>query len=79
MSKINAMKLFIKLIIGIILTTTTHGESYEDFKKFMVEEIKTLKEENVKQDKEIAELKRPVHVLLFRVYPNLIQILSNLF
>ena len=52
------MKLFIKFIIGILLTTQTHAESFEDFKEYVLEEIKTLKEENVKQDEEITALKR---------------------
>ena len=52
------MKLFIKFIIGILLTTQTHAESFEDFKEYVLEEIKTLKEENVKQDQEITALKR---------------------
>ena len=52
------MKLFVKFIIGILLTTQTHAESFEDFKEYVLGEIKTLKEENVKQDQEIAALKR---------------------
>ena len=52
------MKLFIKFIIGILLTTTAHAESYEDFKEYVLDDIKTLKEENVKQGQEIAALKR---------------------
>ena len=51
------MKLFIKFIIGILLTTTAHAESYEDFKEYVLDDIKTLKEENVKQGQEIAALK----------------------
>ena len=52
------MKFFIKFIIGILLTTTAHAESFEDFKEYVLEEIKTLKEENMKQDQEITALKR---------------------
>ena len=52
------MKFFFKFIIGILLTTTAHAESFEDFKEYVLEEIKTLKEENMKQDQEITALKR---------------------
>ena len=52
------MKLFTKFIIGILLTTQAYAESFEDFKEYVLGEIKTLKEENVKQDQEIAALKR---------------------
>ena len=56
------MKLFVKFIIGILLTllltTQTHADSFEDFKEYVLGEVKTLKEENLKQDQEIAALKR---------------------
>merc|ERR1711935_381717 len=56
------MKLFFKFIIGILLTllltTQTHADSFEDFKEYVLGEVKTLKEENGKQDQEIAALKR---------------------
>ena len=64
------MKLFIKFIIGILLTTQTHAESFEDFKEYVLEEIKTLKEENVKQDQEITALKRDREELIAVIQTN---------
>ena len=71
------MKLFIKFIIGILLTTQTHAESFEDFKEYVLEEIKTLKEENVKQDEEITALKRGREELISVIQNNVQDIQTN--
>ena len=71
------MKFFIKFIIGILLTTTAHAESFEDFKEYVLEEIKTLKEENMKQDQEITALKRGREELISVIQNNVQDIQTN--
>ena len=65
------------LIIGILLTTQAHAESFEDFKEYVLGEIKTLKEENVKQDQEITALKRGREELISVIQNNVQDIQTN--
>merc|ERR1712008_214292 len=54
----NIMIRFTKCFAFILLTTQVYSTSFEDFKNHVLGEIKTLKEDNVKKDQEIASLKR---------------------
>ena len=59
------------------MTTQAHAESFEDFKEYVLGEIKTLKEENLKQDQEITALKRGREELISVIQNNVQDIQTN--
>ena len=51
------MKLFVNFIAFLLLTNQVYSDDFEDFKALVLDEIKTLKEDNAKKGQEIASLK----------------------
>ena len=61
---------FTKCFAFILLTTQVYSESFEDFKEYVLGEIKILKEDNAKKDQEIASLKRSREELITVIQNN---------
>ena len=72
------MKLLAKIIAFLLLANQVSSDDFEDFKAHVLDEIKTLKEDNAKKDQEIAALKSGREEVVTAIQNNIINIEANL-